>query len=701
MSDPSTAISEGLAPARRVSGAGPVIAAGCRNTILESLGVHLPPGVASTSDVLAGCRKISRFQRFTGRIEKLTGIKRRRLASDSESASEMARKAIQECLSVSRCRPADIDLLICCGISRYQAPNQYAYEPAASLALSAHFPFRNAFAFDIANGCAGMFTAIAAADSLIKAGLVRVALIVSAEHITDLMNTAQKEVANYADSRFACLTLGDAAAALILKQGSDDRTGFHALELYTAGRYSEFCVAKPSESAHGGIIMYTESAKLFEVAEKYSVPDAVRMLDSLRWGREELNHLISHQTAQGAIDQVYGVNRVSQREVLHEGNVINNLAERGNTASTTHFVALWDKIHSGRIQSGDRVLFAIQGSGMTIGTAAYTLDDLPDRVRTAPRNGHARPIESLPGRMRANLRTVEPRVRIESFGIANGGSDSSIRLAQRAMDDCLSRSAYAKEDIEVLIYAGVHREEFIGEPAIAALIAGRSGMNETAGLGGASKKTLAFDVCNGTMGFLQACYLGAGMIRSGQARRVMIAVSEVEPNATRPEWDQLGIATAGSAVILDSPAGGRSGFGDCVFESFVDHIEAYTSWVVIKDGMSRMHVAQDPELENIYLKCIPETVDELMKSEGLRMDDIKVVLPPQISSCLIPRLAEALQVETGRFAVPAVDSRSLSSSSLVYSLLNTRCGGRVVAGDIGLMISVGSGLQVGAATYRF
>jgi 3-oxoacyl-[acyl-carrier-protein] synthase III len=703
MLDTSTAKSARPAPVPDATRFTSISDHGSRNTVIESLGVYLPPGIASTRDVLAGCDKISRFRRRASatRIEQLTGIKHRRLAPDTEPASEMARKAVLNCLSVSRCQPSEIDLLLYCGISRYGAPNHYVSEPAISLLLTAHFPFKNALALDIGNGCAGMFTAISIADSLIKAGLVRIALIVSGEHITDLMKTAQKEVTGYADSRFACLTLGDAAAALILKQGSDAGTGFQALELYTVAQYSEYCIGKPTDRNHGGIIMYTESAKLFDVAENYVIPDIVRALDALRWGRKELDHLISHQTAQSAIDTLYEVNRLSQREILHEGNVINNLSERGNTASTSHFVALWDNIQNGRIRSGERLLFAVQGSGMTIGTAAYTLDDLPDRVRLAAGNGHASSVASSQGRKRAILRCGAPRVRIESLGVANGdGTASGITLAQRAMEDCLAKSSYGKDDVELLIYAGVHRDEFIGEPAIAALIAGRSRMNETAGFPTAGRRTFAFDVYHGSMGFLSACYLGAGMVRSGRVKSVMIVASEIEPNAARPEWDQLGIAATGSAVILDGPADGRAGFGHFVFESFTEHIGAYASWLVTNQGTPRMHVTRHADLEAIYLKCIPGTVEELLKCARLSMEDIKVILPPQISKSLVPRLADALNVESGRFVDLAADGRSLSSSSLAHSFLNIPRAG-IAAGNVGLMINVGSGLQVGAATYYF
>jgi 3-oxoacyl-[acyl-carrier-protein] synthase III len=160
----------------------------------------------------------------------------------------------------------------------------------------------------------------------------------------------------------------------------------------------------------------------------------------------------------------------------------------------------------------------------------------------------------------------------------------------------------------------------------------------------------------------------------------------------------MSIAAAGSAVILDSPADGGAGFGHCVFESFTDHIGAYASW--LDQGTSRVHVTRHADLEGIYLKCIPGTVEELLKCERLRMEDIKVILPPQISRSFVPRLADALHVESGRFVDLAVD-RSLSSSSLAHSFLNVHRGGGVAAGDVGLIISVGSGLQVGAATYHF
>jgi len=71
-----------------------------------------------------------------------------------------------------------VDLLISCSIPRYIRPNHSAFEPNISSRLSALFGFDHALAFDVANGCAGMFSAIRIAHSLMKACLATVALIV-------------------------------------------------------------------------------------------------------------------------------------------------------------------------------------------------------------------------------------------------------------------------------------------------------------------------------------------------------------------------------------------------------------------------------------------------------------------------------------------------------------------------------------------
>jgi len=138
-----------------------------------------------------------------------------------------------------------------------------------------------------------------------------------------------------------------------------------------------------------------------------------------------------------------------------------------------------------------------------------------------------------------------------------------------------------------------------------------------------------------------------------------------------------------------------------VFETFIEHIGAFTSWLATSEGNPRVHIRRHADLDAIYLKCIPQTVEELLKCERLRMEDIKVILPPQISRSFVTGLADALRVKASRFVDAAADGGSLSSSSIAHSFAKIRRGAGASDGDVGLLISVGSGLQVGAATYYF
>ena len=74
------------------------------------------------------------------------------------------------------------------------------------------------------------------------------------------------------------------------------------------------------------------------------------------------------------------VNGYLGSESIMQERVIDNLENRGNTSSTSHFVALWDNIKNGAIKPFDKILFGIQASGIVSGFASYTLDDLPARV---------------------------------------------------------------------------------------------------------------------------------------------------------------------------------------------------------------------------------------------------------------------------------------------------------------------------------
>jgi len=665
-----------------------------RNTVIESIGTYLPAQVVSTETVLAGC-----VNEIGIPLERLTGIKSRRVVGPGEFSIDLARNAVAECLARSSYGPDEVDLVICCNISRYDGPGQVMYEPSTAARLREQCGLTDAIAFDISNACAGMFTGVAVADAFLQTGLVQRAMVVSGEYISHIAETAQKEIEGPMDPRLACLTVGDVGAAVLLERGPNGRVGFHDIDMATLSRYSTVCVAKASNSPHGGAIMTVDSIAATATAVKRTVPYVAAVMQRHGWRPGLCDHILMHQTSEASInDAVFAVNRMFGHAAAHSGNVINNLAERGNTASTTHFVALSDQIRANRIKSGDNVVFGISGSGTTVGTALYTFDDLPARMHRAPngQRGHSLSTSRPPAELPAT-----PHVRIDAVGTApvvQSAPRDAVGLAVQAATACLDNSGVDPAAVDLILYAGVYRDDFIAEPAIAALVAGELGINDDIESPD-EPKTFAFDVLNGAVGFLNACQIGVQMIGAGKAEHVMVVASEIENNSVENGHPLYGLSETGSAVIL-SRAGETDGFGRFVFHHHPEYSEALTTYFQHRDGQSWLQIDGDPNLATRYLDCIPAAVEELLKLEEVDASEIAAVFPPYLSDADRTELAERLNIPSSRFVDLATESDPFSSC-LPYGLQHARPRNLVRSGDIGLIVTVGSGVQIGCATYRF
>src|SRR5262249_26129745 len=129
--------------------------------------------------------------------------------------------------------------------------------------------------------------------------------------------------------------------------------------------------------------------------------------------------------------------------------------------------------------------------------------------------------------------------------------------------------------IDLILYTGVYRSEFISEPAVAAIVAGRLGINHeenrTSG-----RRTLAFDLLNGAAGTLSACFAAGGLIAARKFTRPLIVASEVDLNRVYCPSMLLGLEETASAFVLEesSTAEGFSAFG---YRAFPEHAHAVVS----------------------------------------------------------------------------------------------------------------------------
>ena len=663
--------------------------------VIESIGIYHPEKQVDTKEVLEGCTHKIRFP-----MEKVSGIKSRPMAGNREFSIDLARKAVENCLANSSYKAADIDLILCCNISRYDAVRQASYEPGTSLKLKKHFGMTHTMAFDISNACAGMFTGILLTHAFLEAGLIRRGLVVSGEHITHLTETAQQEIENYMDQRMACLTLGDAGAAVILERGNDPETGFQYLDIATLGAHSQHCTAKLTTGEAGGFIMLTDSINLTDAAMKAGAIHATQAMRHTHWMPQRISQLIMHQTSKLTLNSARDeMNRVFGGEFFNPENTVNNLEVRGNSASTTHMVAVADQIAANKLHPGDQVAFGISASGLTVGTALYAFDDLPDRMRSA---GDA--IKSDPERLVNTQVNTSPITCMKVLGIGTAAKEGpevqdSMKYTVAAARDCLSNAAISSTDIDLLIYCGIYRSQHLLEPSYASLLAGELHANAVSL--NPAQKTLAFDIFNGAVGFTNACQAAQAMMTAGRCQTAMIVASEFENNLQDFPEQLIGLHEGASAIVLTASEEGKIGFSQSKIGYEVANQEGYRIHLNYRQKSPVMEITKADQLVQHMLSCIAKTVTALLEEYNLDPETIDFVLPPQQSEDFIDKVQQTLNLPRATYINAVGGSPDLFSSSATFAfreLLETHA---IKPGAIALVITAGSGIQAGCSLYYF
>jgi len=99
--------------------------------------------------------------------------------------------------------------------------------------------------------------------------------------------------------------------------------------------------------------------------------------DFSRLDFDAIDYLVPHQTSARAIRN--GMKVLAARLGVEPKHVVQNVEEFGNTASTTHFVALHRYLEEGRLTPKDRILLLSFASGLEIGIVIFTIDQLAER----------------------------------------------------------------------------------------------------------------------------------------------------------------------------------------------------------------------------------------------------------------------------------------------------------------------------------
>jgi 3-oxoacyl-[acyl-carrier-protein] synthase-3 len=293
---------------------------------------------------------------------------------------------------------------------------------------------------------------------------------------------------------------------------------------------------------------------------------------------------------------------------------------------------------------------------------------------------------------RCRIDTVGASFPGRAFGLFRKGSVGHAVAAGR---ECLRLTRHRASDIEVLINAGVHRDGHVCEPAGAAYIQHRLGVNvEFQG-----RPTLSFDLLNGGCGMLDATHVVATQMAAGFVDVGLVVASEA--NGDRRPDPGYPYPASGAALLLDIASRRDVGFGSFAFVTREEEADLYTSVISLREKRGRIVMRRAAGLEDAWLPMAARAFAEVLEREGIGRERVDLVVPAQVSPGFLARLPEALGMPRDRVADFTADLPDTLSTSTVLALHRVLAGGHPCPGFLVVLLAVGSGLTAAAAIHRF
>ncbi len=335
---------------------------------LAGAGRHLPETHLTTDELMATTRHHTHID-----LERLTGIHERRVSVGDEDSYSLATSAALNCLATAQHDPASLDVVISCSITKLRGGLTQWLEPTMSSAVARGIGANKAMTFDVSNACAGMLTGVTILNNWIRQGVVERGLVVSGEYISQLSHNAARHIRNIMSKELASLTLGDAGAALLLERAPAGSAGITLAGFTTVADYSRLCLAYP-RGRDPGARMFTDARGIHRAAMANTPLLLHEVLDAVGISIHDIDHVITHQTSARAIRK--GMARMSEAfGDMPRHDAVITVDRYGNTASTTHTVALVEELEARHIVPGETIALIALASGLEIGVVLLTLDE--------------------------------------------------------------------------------------------------------------------------------------------------------------------------------------------------------------------------------------------------------------------------------------------------------------------------------------
>ncbi|MCR4744534.1 MAG: ketoacyl-ACP synthase III [Lachnospiraceae bacterium] len=322
-------------------------------TSIIGIGSALPQKIV-TNDDLAGFMDTSDEW-----IRQRTGIVTRHIAT-SETTSSLIEDAARNALNDAGLKAEDLDLIVIATVS-----GDYRF-PSAACILQAALGNEKAMTFDIVVGCAGCVYGLDIADSFIRSGKVKNALVIGAETISKLTDWTDRSTS---------VLFGDGAAGFVLSATENDSVGIQGIMARGVGKDGMTLTMKERENmspwADGEKVwdyLHMDGQAVFKFACR-KVPESIKeILDPLGLTADDIDKFFLHQANYRIIETVAKM----MKQPLDKFPT--NMDHVGNISAASVPCIMDEYNRKGLLKKGERYVLCGFGAGLTYATAVIVWD---------------------------------------------------------------------------------------------------------------------------------------------------------------------------------------------------------------------------------------------------------------------------------------------------------------------------------------
>jgi 3-oxoacyl-[acyl-carrier-protein] synthase-3 len=282
-------------------------------------------------------------------IQQRVGIKQRHVAAEGEYTSDLAVHAAKRALDSARISPDEIDLII------VATTTPDLTFPATAAIVQQKLGMHHGAAFDIQAVCSGFVYGVVTADSYLKNGIARRALVIGAETTSRILDWTD---------RTTCVLFGDGAGAAVLELGGDGERGILASSIRSDGHFADKLntTGGPSTTRTIGHV-HMEGKEVFRHAVGKITDVVENVLSATGYTVKDLDWFVPHQANRRIIE--------GAGEKLHipPEKVVITVDRHANTSAASVPLALTEAVKDGRIKRGDLVMIEAMGGGFTWGAS--------------------------------------------------------------------------------------------------------------------------------------------------------------------------------------------------------------------------------------------------------------------------------------------------------------------------------------------